>query len=175
MADFHEIIKTRRSIRKFTSQPVESSKVEQLLEAGLRAPSGRATYPTEFIVVSNSEIREKLAKVKAYGGEFIAQAPLAIVIVGDTSKYDLWVEDACIASTFVMLEAENCGLGCCWVQMHLRGTADGKSATENIRPLLNLPESYEVLSILAIGYKAEHKAPHADSELNRNKIHFEQF
>jgi len=175
MADFHEIIRNRRSIRKFTAQPVESSTVELLLEAGLRAPSGKQTYPTEFVVVSDAETLKQLAKAKAYGAELIANAPLAIAVVADTSKYDLWVEDASIASAFILLEAENCGLGCCWVQMHLRGTTDGKSASENIRTILNLPESYEVLSVLAIGHKAESKPLHSDSELNRDKIHFEQF
>jgi len=99
MAHFREIIQTRRSIRKFTSDLVESEKIESLLEAALLAPSGKRMYPCDFIVVDNEATLEKLSQAKAHGAALIKNAPIAIVVIADTTKYDIWVEDAAIAST----------------------------------------------------------------------------
>lgn len=171
MADFKQIIYNRRSIRRFSDELIEKDKINELVKAALLAPSGKSTYPCDFIVVNQPEQLAKLSQAKSHGATLLASAPLAIVITADTSTYDVWVEDASIASAYVMLEAENQGLGCCWVQMHLRGTADGKSATENLKETLNLPETHQVLSVLAIGYKEEDKDAYSDEDLKWNKIH----
>ncbi len=171
MANFEEIIYTRRSIRKYTSKPIEGDKIEKLIEAALLAPSGKRVYPCEFIVVDDAEILQQLSEAKEHGAALLAKAPLAIIVVADSLKYDVWVEDAAIASTFIMLEAENLGLGCCWVQMRLRGTADGKSATVNLKKVLNLGDEHEILSVLAIGYKDEVKPTYTHMNLKFEKIH----
>jgi nitroreductase len=175
MANFNEIIYRRRSIRKFESRAVEREKQEQLLKAALLAPSGKSTYPCEFILVDDAGVLETLSNAKTYGAALLAKAPMAIVVVADTTKYDVWVEDASIASTFIMLEAENLGLGCCWVQMRLRGTADGVTATHNMQIALNLASGHEVLAVLAIGYKAETKSPYTDADLKTAKLHYNTF
>ena len=169
--EFSELIRVRRSHRKFTPQPIERQKVEAILQAGLLAPSGKSVYPCEFIVVDEPDMLSKLAHAKARGAALVEGAPLAIVVVADTSKSDVWVEDASIATTLVMLEAENQGLGACWVQMHLRGTEDGVPATENLRKLLNLKPEHEVLAVVAIGYKAEEKPARTDDDLKFEKVH----
>lgn len=175
MTDFNTLIYKRRSIRKFKNKAVESAKIELLLKAGLLAPSGKRMYPCEFIVVDNQETLEAISKSKAHGAALVTKAPLAIVVAADASKYDVWVEDASIASTFIMLQAENLGLGCCWVQLHLRGTEDGKSSTENLRTILGLKPEHELLSVLAIGYKDEEKQAYADCDLKFEKIHHNKF
>ncbi len=175
MADFHEIIYKRRSIRKFQEKAVEKEKVERLLKTALLAPSGKRMYPCEFILVDHKDLLFKISQAKTHGARLVANAPMAIAVAVDTSKYEIWVEDAAIASTFVMLEAENMGLGCCWVQMHLRGTEDGKSAADNLRQDLNLPEHFDVLAVLAIGYKDESKAPYSDDDLDYAKIHHNRY
>lgn len=172
MKGLHQIMYERRSIRKFKSQPIETEKTKQLLKAGLLAPSGKRTYPCEFIIVDNPEVLQSLSKAKEHGAGFVTNAPLAIVVVADSFVYDVWATDAAIASTFIMLEAENLGLGCCWIHMHQRGTADGTSATENLRDILGLKPEHEVLSVLAIGYKDEEKPVYTDADLKFGKIHF---
>ena len=149
--EFSELIRVRRSHRKFRAQPVERQKVEAILKAGLLAPSGKSVYPCEFVVVDEPDMLAKLAHAKAHGA--------------------VWVEDASIATTLIMLEAENQGLGACWVQMHLRGTEDGVSATDNLRNLLNLKPEHEVLAVVAIGYKAEEKNARTDADLKFEKVH----
>ena len=169
--EFSELIRVRRSHRKFTAQPVERQKVEAILKAGLLAPSGKSVYPCEFIVVDEPDLLAKIAHAKARGAALVEGASLAVVVVADTSKSDVWVEDASIATTLIMLEAENQGLGACWVQMRLRGTDDGIPATDNLRKLLNLSTEHEVLAVVAIGYKAEEKPARTDSDLKFEKIH----
>jgi nitroreductase len=171
MKAFNKIIHERRSIRKFKKQTVENTLIQQLIKAALLAPSGKGMYPCEFLIIDHPETLQALSKAKAHGAALLANAPLAIAVVADTSKYDVWVEDASIASTFIMLEAENLGLGCCWVQMRLRGTTNGKSGTDNLREILNLQSQHEILSVLAIGYKDEEKSARTDSDLLYEKIH----
>ncbi len=170
MSDFSEIIVNRRSCRKFTSQPIEKEKVDAILAAALRAPSGKSVYPCEFIVVDDPSQLAQLSEAKQHGAALLSNATCAIVVVADTSKTDVWVEDASIASTFIMLEAENQGLGCCWVQMRLRGTDNGVSATDNLRQLLNLNPQHQVLSVMALGYKDESHHPHTN--LKVEQIHY---
>lgn len=169
--EFSELIRIRRSHRKFTAQPVEQQKVDAILNAGLLAPSGKSVYPCEFIVADKPDLLSKLAHAKAHGAALIENAPLAVVVVADTSKTDVWVEDASIATTLIMLEAENQGLGACWVQIRQRGTEDGVPATENLRKLLNLKPEHEVLAVVAVGYKAEEKPARTDADLKFEKIH----
>ncbi len=171
MTDFNKIIYTRRSIRKFKNLPVERDKIEWLLKAALLAPSGKRMYPCEFIVIDDTGLLKQISESKTHGAELLKNAPLAIVVIADSAIYDIWVEDASIAATFIMIEAENLGLGCCWVQMHGRGTADGKSATQNLKELLGLKDSHEILSVMAIGYKEEEKRAYTDADLKLDKIH----
>lgn len=173
--EYSELIRIRRSHRKFLPKPVEMQKVEAMLKAGLLAPSGKSVYPCEFVVVDEPDVLKQLAVAKAHGASMLNSAPLAIVVVADTSKTDVWVEDASIATTLIMLEAENQGLGACWVQMRLRGTDDGISATQNLRSLLNLKPEHEVLAVVAIGYKAEPKPARTDSDMQFDKVHHLSF
>jgi nitroreductase len=175
MTDFNDIIYQRRSIRKFKSQPVEPEKIDWLLKAALLAPSGKRMYPCEFIVMDDPELLLMVSQSKQHGAELVKNAPLAIAVIADSDIYDIWVEDASIASAFIMLEAENLGLGCCWVQMRQRGTADGKSATQNLKEILGLKDSHEILSILAIGYKDEVKPAYTGADLKMKKIHHNKF
>lgn len=169
--EYSELIRIRRSHRKFLPDAVELPKVKAILKAGLLAPSGKSVYPCEFVVVDEPDVLKQLAAAKAHGASMLNNAPLAIVVVADTSKTDVWVEDASIAATLMMLEAENQGLGACWVQMRLRGTDDGVPATQNLGALLNLKPEHQVLAVLAIGYKAEPKAPRSDCDMQFDKVH----
>jgi nitroreductase len=175
MTDFNTLIYKRRSIRKFKNKAIESDKIELLLKAALLAPSGKRMYPCEFIIVDDKNTLKAISKSKSHGAALVATAPLAIVVVADTSKYDIWVEDASIASTFIMLQAENMGLGCCWVQLRLRGSDDGISSTENLKTILNLKPEHELLSVLALGYKDDEKPAYSDDDLKIEKIHHNKY
>ena len=129
----------RRSIRRFTGQPVEQEKIDLLLEAALRSPSSKGNTPWQFMVVQDRQRLNQLAVAKAHGATFLKNAPLAIVICADPSQSDVWVEDASIATTLIHLEATDLGLGSCWVQIRLRQREDQSSSQEFLAELLGLP------------------------------------
>ena len=112
-----DLLRSRRSLRRFTDQPIEQEKLDLLLEAALRSPSSKGFNPWEFVVVRDKDRIQALSKAKSHGATFLAGAPLVIVVCADSSKSDVWIEDASIATLLVHLEAADLGLGSCWVQL----------------------------------------------------------
>ncbi len=169
------LLQKRRSIRKFKSQPVEPAKIGPLLEALLRAPSSRGINPWEFIVVTDRQLLEKLARAKQHGSAFLQNAPLAVVVCADTEKSDVWVEDCAIASIILQLTAESLGLGSCWAQMRRRNHSDSLSSEDYLREVLGLPMHFGIDSVIGIGYPDEQKAGHPQETLHFEKIHSNRF
>jgi nitroreductase len=156
---FLSLIQKRRSIRKYLEKPVETEKIDQLIEAALRSPSSRGFNPWEFIVVTDKNLLEKLSKAKPHGASFLKNAPLGIVVCADPEKCDVWIEDASIASIFIHLAAESLGLGSCWIQIRKRMYDQIITSHDYIRNLLNIPKKLSVESIVAKGYTSEKKKP----------------
>jgi nitroreductase len=172
---FIELLQNRRSKRKFTAQKIEVEKVETLLKAALMSPTGKKTNHWDFIVVENPETLEKLSVCKPHSAKLIAGAPLAIVVVGDPQQSDTWVEDCSIASIIIQLEAEDLGLGSCWVQVRNREHDANSMSDDYIKELLGIPAEKSVLSVIAIGYPDEIKKPFDLMNLMTQKIHREKF
>ena len=170
-----DLLRARRSLRRFTDQAVEQEKLDLLLEAALRSPSSKGNNPWEFVVVREPERIKALSVAKAHGATFLAGAPLVIVVCADPSKSDVWVEDAAIATTLIHLQATDLGLGSCWVQLRLRVREDGSSSQEYMSRLLGLPEGMMALAMVGIGYPLESKKGHPDSSLCSDQISFERF
>ena len=170
-----DLLKQRRSVRKFKPQPVEVEKITQLSDALLRAPTSRNKQPCEFVLVDDSLILKQLSSAKGHGTSFFATAPLAVVIAADAKKSDVWIEDSSIAAIIVQLAAEQLGLKSCWAQLRLRMHNDELSASAYVRQLVGLPEGIEVPMVIAIGYPDEEKAGHPRNSLSEIKIHYNQF
>ncbi len=170
-----ELLRKRRSVRRFLDRPIEAEKIEQLIEALLRSPSSKGGNPWEFILVTDPERRARLAVAKPKGGTFVAEAPLAIVICADPDKGDVWIEDCSIAAIILQLAASDFGLGSCWSQIRRRNHVDGNPATDYLSKVLNLPDRYEVEAIIGIGYPVAEKDGHGKETLTYDKIHYEHF
>ena len=171
-----ELLMKRRSIRKYKQEAVDADKLKKIMQAALLAPSSRGKNPWEFIVVQNPETLNELGKCRHPQQVFLPDTPAAIVVLGDTSVTDVWVEDCSIAMTIMQLEAEQLGLGSCWIQIRNR-MAQGETQTSNeyVKNLLCVPEQYEVLAILGIGHPDEEKAPYQLEALHYEKVHQEKF
>jgi len=165
------LLQKRRSIRKFQDKNVEAEKIDMLIEAALRSPSGNARYPWEFVVVTDKAAIEKLSVSKEHGSAFLKGAPLGIVVCADPAKQDIWIEDASIASTIIHLAAASLGLGSCWIQIRERKHKGDEPAESYIAELLGLPKNLKVLSMVAIGYPAEEKPGHEKEKLLYDKVH----
>ena len=115
MTNFKTLAQTRRSHRKFTSEEIDAEDVKLILRAALMSPTSKGQRAWEFIVVDDKMDLEKLSDAKAMGGQFLKEAPLAIVVLGDPMVNDCWIEDGSIAAISMQYQAEELGLGSCWV------------------------------------------------------------
>jgi len=165
------LLQNRRSRRKFTEKRIESGKIDMLIKAALMSPTGKSRNHWDFIVVEDKLTLVELSKCKPHGASLIAGAPMAIVVIGNPSISDTWVEDCSIASIIIQLEAEDLGLGSCWVQVRNREHDENSTADMYIKKLLEIPEEKSVLSIIAIGYPIEIKNPFNMTEQLSAKIH----
>jgi len=172
---FIDLLRARRSIRRFQDRPVEKEKIDLLIETMLRAPSSRGLDPWEFVVVTEKESLSRLSQAKPHGATFVKNAPLAIVVCADPEKSDVWVEDAAIASILLHLAATDLGLGSCWVQIRLREHDNQKMAQDYVAELLGLREGMVVASIIAVGYPAEQQPGHPRSSLPDEKVSFGRY
>jgi nitroreductase len=143
--DVFEAIQQRISIRAYTSKPVEREKIEKILEAGRLAPSARNVEPWHFIAVTNAEKRKALSK--GVYAKFVAQSPLVIVACGDKKASDDWYAvDVSLAVENMVLTAISEGLGTCCV---------GSFNEKDVKETLKIPDNYEVIVMIAIGYAGE--------------------
>jgi nitroreductase len=170
-----ELLRMRRSIRKFTQERVDQAAVQLLVEALLRAPSSRGINPWEFVLVDDPDTLAKLARSKQHGSEFLKRAPLAVVVCADGSKSDVWVEDCSIAAIIAHLAALSLELGSCWVQIRNRQHDGGRSSEEYIRELLGLPEYLKVEAIVGIGRPGETKQPVPAGDLQYGKVRYNTY
>ena len=155
---YHNII-TRTSVRSYQDKPVEDSKIEKLLRAGMAAPSAVNIQPWHFIVVKNKATVEEIAKITP-NARMAKEAPLAIVVCGDMRNEsndqvrEFWVQDASAATQNILLAAHAMELGAVWT-----GTYPAQNRCEAISQLFNLPSSIIPFSTIVIGYPKETQQP----------------
>ena len=167
---FLSLIQNRRSIRKYKDKTVEAETIDLLVEALLRAPTSMGNNSWKFVVVTDTERLEKLSKAKPHGAAFLKNAPLGIVVCADPQISDVWIENSSIASIYIHLTATSLNLGSCWIQIRERPHDDTRSAEAYVADVLDLPVHLRVLSIIAIGYPDESKAPHHRDALAYDRV-----
>ena len=115
-----------------------------------------------------------MASCKSLGGSQIIGADIVIVVMVNLDRGEFWIEDGAIASSYILLAAEQYDIGACWVHIRNR-TGKTKSSDEEIRKLLNVPECYAVLNLIALGGKGEMKKGYTETDFDFGKVHFEKF
>lgn len=157
--EFKELIAARHSVRKFTDKAVDRALIDEIIEDAMTAPSSKNTRSTGYMVIDDKSTLEAISEMRSSGSSFVAGAPAAIVVLGDADKTDLWVDNASISTTYLMLAAVDKGLGSCWV--HVNGRPRSKTdasmgtAEDYLRELLGIKDNMRVLCVLALGYEAE--------------------
>ena len=167
-----DILRTRRSIRQYEKKPVQAESLDLLKEALLRSPSSRALNPWTFIFVDKPDLLERLSRAKEHGSIFLRGAALGVVVCGDETKSDVWIEDCSIASIVTHLTAHSLGLGSCWIQIRKRMHSGEQAAEQYIQDLLGIPAHVRVEAIISIGYPAETKPPIPKDQLDYGKIRY---
>ena len=175
MTDFKNLAQLRRSHRKFTEEEIDAESVKLILRAALMAPTSKGQRAWQFIVVDDKTDIEKLSDAKDLGAQFMKGAPLVVVVLGDPVQNDCWVEDGSIAAISMQYQAEELGLGSCWVQMRGRGLSDGTSADTVIRGVLDIPENLNTLCVVAFGHKADERKPQNEDKLKWENVHLDKY
>lgn len=166
-----DVMLKRRSIRNYTDENISKEQLNNVLQAGLLAPTSMNRKPCNFMVVENKEKLEKLSQSKDHGADLIKNADKAIVVIADTWIADTWIEDSSIALTYMHLMATDLGLGSCWVQIHLR-SKDGEDSEEIVREILQIDNHYRIVGILALGIPESVPEAHSLDDIDKEKIHF---
>ena len=160
----------RRSIRKYTDEPISDQDIKELLQAAMAAPSAGNQQPWEFIVVNDREILNKIPEVHPYS-QMLKMAPLAIIICGNMDKErheGYWVQDCSAATENILIEAQYKGLGAVWLGVYPR-----KERIRGLKELFSLPENIIPLSIVSIGHPAESKEP--SNRYDQSVIHINKW
>ena len=168
-------MRERRSVRKYSSEPVPQELLERVVRAGLLSASGRARRPWELVVVRDRTTLAALAECRDAGAAMLAGAGAAIAVLGNPEVSDTWVEDCSIVMASMHLEASASGVCSCWVQGRMRTAADGRSTQDFVAELLNVPKPWQLEAILSLGMPAEHPEPREFDKALMEKVHRERF
>ncbi|MCQ2572869.1 MAG: nitroreductase family protein [Treponema sp.] len=149
--EFKSLIEKRHRVRTYLKEEVSDEILNEPINCAKLAPTSRNKKPVDYIVVKDRELLTKLSVSKAGGSQKLKDAGAAIVVIGDSEKSDVWIEDCSIAMTYLHLAAVNYGLGSCWIQIRNRQNAEGKDSGEYIKELLGINAPFEVLAVLSLG------------------------
>lgn len=166
--ELKEALLKRRSIRKFTEQPVAEEMIEELLHAAMSGPSACNKKPWEFYVITNKEKLEELKKASKFTK---ISSPLAIVVCGNLSKAlplhfaDYWIQDCSAATENILLRVTDLGLGAVWC-----GIYPQKKSEERVRELLGISKKEIPLNVIFIGHPAE--TPVERDQYDEKNVHY---
>lgn len=156
----------RRSIRRYTPEPVSEADIRRLLEAAMAAPSASNRQPWHFIVVTERETLDALARAHPYG-KMLSEATLCIAVCGEPENA-YWVQDCAAATENILVAAVEMGLGSVWLGVHPR--SDREHA---VRDVLGMPPHYSPLCLISLGHPAEEKEPR--TQYREDRVHREHW
>ncbi|MGC9398372.1 MAG: nitroreductase family protein [Anaerolineae bacterium] len=160
-----DLIKKRRSIRKYTDEPITDEQIKTLLEAAMAAPSANNRQPWHFIVVRDAGLKKNLAETHPWAG-MAADASVVFVVTAEETRH--WVEDCSAATENLLLAVTALDLGAVWVAVY---PDDQREAY--VRKVLEMPEDLRVLCLVPVGYPAESKP--AGTKYKETKVHYDGF
>jgi len=162
-----ELIQKRRSIRKYTSEPVSDEDIRKLLEAAMAAPSANNSQTWHFVVVRDETLKAELAKTHPWS-KMCAGASVVFALLGDPDRSDHWVEDVSAATQNLLLAATAMDLGAVWIAVYPRTPRQ-----EHVRKTLGIPDKLQVLCLVPVGHPAEEKRPR--TQYDQARVHYEHF
>lgn len=154
--DFLEVIEKRKSVRKYSDKSVDREILDAIVRVAQTAPSSRNSKSSAFMIIEDKDTLEALSQMRDYGSSLLDGAQAAIVVIGDESKTDLWVDNCAISATFVQLAVTAMDLASCWVHCNgrprLKSDPDGEKAEDYVRDLLGIRDGLRPYCVIAIGY-----------------------
>ncbi len=163
-----DLILTRRSVRSFSSEPVDQEEIETLLRAAMQAPSSSNSQPWQFVVISDRRMLESITEFHPFSSA-LRTAPIAILVCGD-SRLEVgtgrWIQSCSAAAENLLLAAHARGLGGVWL-----GIQPEEQRIQGIKKLVELPSGVHPLALIAIGHPAgKYEAPM--SHYQPDRVHY---
>jgi len=165
MTDILNALKTRRSVRTYTAEPVESMIIEDIVDCARLAPTAMNEQPWEFVVITGKDDLRRIPPMVGHA-EFIANAAFCILVLARASSCP--VEDACAATENLLLAAEAYGLGACWV------AANQQAYAPVVAEAFGVPQELRLISIVSAGHPAE-TTPRVDKRPLSEMLHWERY
>ncbi|NPD89721.1 MAG: hypothetical protein HGN29_13500 [Asgard group archaeon] len=167
MNDALNLLKTRRSIRKYKNTPIEEEKIQKCLEAARWAPSASNKQPWEFLIVTDETIRMKLSELHPYA-KFVAESPVVFIPLTNPEIHQKYhMSDTALATMQYMIEAHSIGLGTCWAGVI------GTPMEQEMKELLGIPAHLNILGLVATGYANEE--PTRGRKNLDDLVHYERY
>ena len=165
MDDCLQVIMRRRSIRKFTGEPVPKEKIVTALKAAMAAPSGMNRQPWSFLVVTKKETIAELCRAHSHAG-FGVDAGAAVLPFGSKEGQKWFDQDMAAATENLLIALANLGLGATWCGMD-------EDRQHGIRPLVGLPDDQFVFALIPVGMPAEEKPPR--TQYDESRVHWNAY
>lgn len=162
--DAIDALRSRRAVRSFRDKPVPKDVLETIIDCGRLAATARNVQPWEFLIVTEPDMRRRIADTTDYG-KHVAHAPACVLVFCKDTKY--YLEDGCAATQNIMVAARAFQLGSCWI------AGDKKPYADTIRAMTGASDEYKLVSIIAIGYTDE--TPHPQKRPLADVLHWEYF
>lgn len=167
-----ETVLGRRSIRKYTGEQIPDSVIENLLRAGMYAPSAHNSQPWEFLVMRDSDKKKAASALGIYWG-MLKDAPLGILVMANLNGYkgsdsSFFVQDCSAATENILLAARAQGLGGVWLGLYPK-----QDLMKGIMEVYCIPEHIIPFSLISLGYPAEEKMPHRT--FHADKVHYDKY
>ena len=157
--DFLEVIEKRHSVRKYSDRPVEKELLDAIVCVAQTAPSSRNSKSSAFMIIDDKDTLEAMSQMRDYGASPLKVATAAILVMGDESKTDLWVDNCAISATFIQLAVTAMDLASCWIHINgrpcLKDVPEGNKAEDYVRELLGIRDGLRPYCAVAIGYPEE--------------------
>ena len=162
-----ELVKSRRSIRVYQDKEVPKQALEEIVDCARFAATARNVQPWEFVAITSAEMLKKIAGVTDHG-KFLSEAKACIAVFCSDTKY--YLEDGCAATENILISAAMLGIGSCWI------AGDKKPYCVEVGRLLNVPQEYKLVSLVALGYpQDENSFKLTDKRPLKELLHWERF
>ena len=157
--DFLEVIEKRKSVRKYADRPVGKELLDAIVGVAQTAPSSRNSKSSAFMIIEDRDTLDALSQMRDYGASPLRSAQAGIVVMGDTSKTDLWVDNCAISATFIQLAVTAMDLVSCWIHINgrpvLKDDPAGAKAEDYVAELLGIKDGLRPYCVVAVGYPEE--------------------
>jgi nitroreductase len=165
-----DLIRKRRTIRRFTADDVTDEEIETLLEMAMCAPNRLNRQPWHFVIIRDQQVKAALADILRVH-PYLTQAPVAIAVCAAFEASPTWLMDVTAATENFLLGATALGLGAAWIGAP--DTVLWNMVEEHLHDSLGIPLSVRIPIVLAIGHPAEEHPPHGKQDrYNRTKVHY---